>query len=415
MKIIVAPSGKQHSFRTAEALWNKGRLFKYITTIYDKPWSLTRLVKHLLHGDLRKKCASHRDNNLPDGKVAQFCEWEALLRLFLSKFPSIYKHFPHIYDWLHDRFGRRVAHYAIRNNVDAVIMYDTNANECFRILKEKAPHIKRILDVSIANRIWMKQNYIKDIESTHDDGLRKEQVFLWDETNIKRYAEEFELSQYFLVGSDMVKRSLMYNGVKENQVWLARYGVDVSKFKFIQKAEITMPLKLLFVGQVNYRKGMHHLLKVISQFPQKQVELYLAGAYDTNATFYTEYKGKDNIHFLGFVTRDILASLYQECHVFVFPTLGEGYAMVLLEALSCGMPCIVSNHAGGNEAIIDGKNGFEFPAGNDEALREKIQWFIDNPKELPRMSIESRKSVEHQTWEDYYRMVNDAIDNMIDK
>lgn len=412
MKIIVAPQGKQHSFRTAEGLYSQGRLFKYITTIYDRPGSLTRIVKHLLRGNLKKKCASHRDNNLPDDMVVQFCEREALLRLLLSKFPSFYKRFPHFYDWLHDRFGKHVAEYAIRHNVDAVIMYDTNANACFRILKENAPHIKRILDVSIANRIWMKQNYTKDIEQTHDDGLRQEQHILWDERNIIRYKEEFELSQYFLVGSKMVERSLLFSGVKAEQVFLARYGVDVSKFQFIPKKDISLPLKLLFVGQVNYRKGIHHLLKVVSEFAQDKIELFLAGAYNPDAPFYNLYKNRTNIHFLGFVTRDALAALYQECDVFVFPTLGEGYAMVVLEALSCGMPCIVSDLAGGNEAILEGKNGFEFHAGDDEALKSKIQWFIDNPGELPRMSLESRKSVEQQTWNDYYDMLNKAINKI---
>ena len=71
MDIIVAHEGKQHSFRTAEALLQKGYLFKYITTIYDKPFSLTRIVKYLLRGDAKKKCASHRDEALPDDMVLQ--------------------------------------------------------------------------------------------------------------------------------------------------------------------------------------------------------------------------------------------------------------------------------------------------------------------------------------------------------
>lgn len=415
MKIIVAHEGKQHSFRTAEALLQKGYLFKYITTIYDKPFSLTRIVKHILRGDAKKKCASHRTNAIPDDMVLQYCEWKGLLRLFLSKIPSLYKHFSHYYDWLHDCFGKKVAEYAIKNNVDAVIMYDTNANECWKILKERAPQIKRIQDVSIANRLFMKENFIKDIKQTGDENIKEEQIELWDEDNCKRYLEEIKDSEYFLIASNVVKRSMMFSGVKENQMFLAPYGVDFNKFEFIQKQPLKSPLKLVYVGQVNYRKGIHHLLKVMDRFDESQVELYLAGGYSKSTPIYQEYKSKKNVHFLGFVTRDVLASLYQKSDVFVFPTLGEGYGLVILEALSCGVPCIVSDLAGGDDAIIEGINGFKFKAGNDDELYSKIKWFLDNPQQLPLFSVNSRKSVEKQTWQSYYDCVVKAVENILNK
>ena len=413
MKIIVAHEGKQHSFRTAEALLQKGYLCRYITTIYDKPFSLTRIVKYLLHGDAKKKCASHRDEALPDNMVLQYCEWKGLLRLFLSKIPALYKHFPHFYDWLHDSFGRRVAEYAIRNNVDAVIMYDTNANECWKILKEKAPWIKRIQDVSIANRLFMKENFIKDIELTHDNNIKVEQAELWDDNNCKRYLEEIQDSEYFLIASNVVKRSMIFSGVKEKQLFMAPYGVDFNKFNFVPKQTLQQPLKLVYVGQVNYRKGIHHLLKVMDSFNENEVELFLAGGYTDTTPFYLQYKDRKNIHFLGFVTRDVLASLYQKCDVFVFPTLGEGYGLVILEALSCGVPCIVSDLAGGDDAIIEWYNGFKFEAGNDNDLKNKIQWFLDNPNKLPEYSLNSRKSVEKQTWQSYYDCVVKAVETIV--
>lgn len=412
MKIIVAHEGKQHSFRTAEALLQKGYLYKYITTIYDKPHSLTRVVKHLLRGDAKKKCASHRTDAIPDDIIVQYCEGKGLLRLFLSKIPFLYRHFPHYYDRLHDSFGRKVAEYAINNHVDAVIMYDTNANECWKILKKRAPHIKRILDVSIANRLFMKENFIKDMEQTHDQNIKEEQIELWNENNCKRYLEEINDSQYFLIASNVVKRSMIFSGVKEEQMFIAPYGVDCRKFDFIQKQPLKLPLKLVYVGQVTYRKGIHHLLKVMDRFSDKDVELYLAGGYSEATPFVQEYKNRKNIHFLGFVTSDVLAALYQKSDVFVFPTLGEGYGMVVLEALSCGVPCIVSDLAGGDDAIIDGYNGFKFKAGDDNDLYEKIQCFMANPNKLLEYSMNSRKSVEKQTWQSYFNSVIQAIETI---
>ena len=66
------------------------------------------------------------------------------------------------------------------------------------------------------------------------------------------------------------------------------------------------------------------------------------------------------------MTHDILAQYYQDSDVFVFPTLGEGFGMVVLEAMSCGLPVIITDIAGGNDAITDGVDGFEFVAGDDK-------------------------------------------------
>lgn len=406
MKIIVAHEGKQHSFRTAEAFYRNGSLFKYITTVYDKPWSLTRLTKLFLRGNAKKKSSSRKSSMLENEFVLQFCEFEGLLLLLLRRISILSSFVPVYNNWLHNRFGKKVAYFAIKHNVDAVIMYDGNCNKCWEILKRKAPGIKRIMDVSIANRLFLKKVYERDIAITQNYNLQKEQFFLWNSINLSRFKKEIEDSDFFLAGSNMVKRSLLYSGVESDKIFIVPYGVNINKFSFHNKVMIKGPLKLVFVGQLLYRKGIHHLLSVVSSFPIEKVELYIAGSYDKNSDTYKKYKCYSNIHFLGFVTRDILSDLYVKSDVFVLPSLGEGLALVVLEALSSGVPCIVSDMTGANDLIEDGKNGFVFEASNDEQLKEKIQWFIDNPQKIPEMSEYSRKSVINQTWESYY---NNAV------
>lgn len=412
MKIIVAHEGKQHSFRTAEALYQKGYLFKYITTVYDRPHSLTNILKRFLKGNAQKKCASRKTEAFPNEYVIQFDEWKELLLLFMYKVPFLKRFSLVFWDKLHDSFGKKVALFAIKNNVDAVIMYDSMCNKCWQILKEKAPHIKRIMDVSIANRLFMKENFIHDMEQTGDKEIMNEQSDLWIPYFINRYLEEIQLSNYFLVASNMVKRSMMFSGITENQIFMAPYGVDSQKFNYIPKHEIDKPLKLIYVGQISYRKGIHHLLKVIRTFPENSIEIFLAGDYNEKNPLFLQYKEYNNIHFLGFITRDILSQYYQKADVFVFPTIGEGYGLVILEALSCGLPCIVSDLAGGNDAIINGYNGFEFKAGDDNDLKQKIQWFLDHPNSLPQLSKNSRESIQKQTWNLYFENVAHAIEKI---
>jgi glycosyltransferase involved in cell wall biosynthesis len=105
----------------------------------------------------------------------------------------------------------------------------------------------------------------------------------------------------------------------------------------------------------------------------------------------------------------MLAMLYQESDVFVFPTLGEGFGLVVLESLSCGVPVICSDLAGGNDAIIDGYNGFVFEGLDENKLKQTIEWFIQNRHELTQMSENARKTALNYTWEHYYDRLNAAI------
>ena len=89
--------------------------------------------------------------------------------------------------------------------------------------------------------------------------------------------------------------------------------------------------------------------------------------------------------------------------------------MVVLEAMSCGLPVIITDVAGGNDAITDGVDGFEFEAGNDDQLFEKIKWFIDHKSELPKMAEAARKKAERYTWDIYSERLQSTIDEIMEE
>lgn len=414
MKVIVAHPGKQHSYKTAEALYENNLLCKYITTVYNKPSIISKLINLFFPKFIKDKFNQRRSEILPDYIVDTQCALLGLILLYIYKLPINKKIIDYFYRKVEDNFGLKVAKIAIKMNVDAVIMYDTTCNECFKYLKNKAPHIKRIQDVSIANRLFMKDNYIKDIVKTKTNGLKKEQIHLWDEKNIFRYKEEIELSQYFIVASEMSKRSIIYTTKQNKNIYVIPYGVTNKFFKSSVSTKIhTSPLKLIYVGLICYRKGLHHLLPLVSHFFKDTVELTLVGYYHPNNSLYKTYKDYPNIKFTGQINHKELYKYYQEADVFVFPTLGEGYGLVILEALSCGIPCIVSNLAGGDDAIENGKNGFVFEGGNDSDLIDKIQWFIDHPNQLKEMSNYCKNVAKQYTWERYGQKLCDTVKDII--
>lgn len=414
MKVIVAHPGKQHSFQTAQALKRTGDLFAYITTIYDRRGSLTNFLNNrILKGDVKKKGSGRHCEELQNKEVIQFCEFRSLMNLLVSKMqlPSKFKIWMN--DALADSFGRKVAKYAIKNNVDAVIMYDCTSNSCFKILKKKAPNIKCILDMSISHRAYLKEIYQKDIRKYNVTTFQKEQSFLWDMNNMRRYVEETKYPDAFLVASEIVKYSIRVQGIEENKIFRVPYGVDCTKFDYKKRGELKKPLQLIFVGQVNHRKGIHHLLHVMEHFSENEVIVKVVGSIDKKSYLYTEFCNSSNIEFCGFVTRDRIATLYKESDVFVLPTFGEGFALVILEALSCGLPVITTQFAGGNDAIQTGKNGIEYDALNEGELEKAIRWFIEHPQKFPEMSTAARETAEQYTWENYYEQVSRAVNDIV--
>lgn len=413
-KIIVAHPLKQHSFHTAIALEKEGMLYKYITTTYVSKKSVTGKLLRILKGNTLKKAKSRTCKEI-DNKVIQFMEIHNLIYLAMLRIPFL-KRFRRWYiRKVIDSFGIKVAKFSIKNKVDAVIMYDTTALTCFRYLEKNAPNIKRILDVSMFTYKYMKKNLEEDLKKNGVVHHKEESDFLWNDKIMGERDEEINLSQYFIGASNAVKESLKYCGVNDDRIYVVPYGVEMGKFEFIPKKEIKLPLKLLFVGQVNYRKGVHHLLEVVSSMSKDMVELYLAGGIDKNIKFLDQYKKFNNIFFKGFITRDKLPQLYQECDVFVFPSLGEGYGLVVLEALSCGLPCIVSDQVGGADAISNYINGFKYKLGNNEELKQRIEWFIDNPKKIEKMSQNARESIKHLDWNNYYKNLYKITNDIINK
>lgn len=414
MKVIVAHPSKQHSFYTAIALKKSGVLFRYITSVYDKKNTWVHFLKNCLSSKNQNKASTRKISQLDDSDVLIFNELSALLILCIRRVPFLNRIlYNKIFVWRRKKFGRAVAKYAIRNNVDAVIMYDSTAVECFALLKSEAPHIKRILDVSISHRLFMKKNFEIDMAQTQNIQIMKEEAILWDENLMRDYIQEVKDSDYFFSPSQIVKKSLVYAGANENAIKIIPYGVNVEQFLFRKKKVHSHPLKLLYVGQITHRKGMHHLLKIISAMPSSQIMLALAGDYSKTSELYLQYKKCENIQFLGFVTRNILAEFYQNCDLFVFPTLGEGYGLVVLEALSTGTPVLSSNLAGGNDIIKDGYNGFVFQGGDDEGLRRLLSFLIENMNIIPAMSENARTSVMNMSWDTYYSKIQKAINEIV--
>lgn len=413
MKIIVAHPGTQHSFRLADALKKENMLFKYMTTVYDKESSLLmKITKKLIKGDNLKRANGRKCDGLEDSDVIQFCEAMGLVELLILR---VFKN-KKLYFWIRkkktDLFGKKVARYAIKQNVDMVIMYDTHELACFELLNKKAPHIKRVVDYSSATSAYMKKIYDEDIKVSKNNNILNEISHLCDNKSLNETTRSISLTHFFLVPSEFVKKSIEYYGENEKNIFIVPYGCNINK-KESEKKECFEGLEFLYVGQVTYRKGVHHLIRAFNELNYDNIRLNIVGKVDSDSDIYIEGSKNKNIKFKGFVTHDRMIGIYENARVFILPSLSEGMSLSIIEAMGCNLPVICTQNSGVNGIVKDYENGFIIEPSNVEQLKEKITWFIENDNKIKLMGENAKKESLKYTWNTYNKNIVDVIREII--
>jgi len=162
--------------------------------------------------------------------------------------------------------------------------------------------------------------------------------------------------------------------------------------------------KLLFVGGIEPRKGLHYLIRALS-LTNEDVEVTIAGAGYLGRRYEAYLKNmiaklnvQKQVKFLGIVDEKEKWKLYRSSDIFVLPSIHEALGLVILEAMSVGLPVIASNVGGIPEIVKDGFNGLLFEPRNSRDLAEKIGTLLNDSGMRERIGRNARRSVPGKTW-----------------
>jgi starch synthase len=222
---------------------------------------------------------------------------------------------------------------------------------------------------------------------------------------MRRMEREFELADTILVPSRVALRSFEKAGYGERTV-VVNAGVD--HHFFVPPSE-TVPrdiFRVCYAGRVELLKGIPYLLQAWNHLDLPLAELVLIGEVAPEMSRIIGQWALPSVRFLGFQPPLELAKWYRASHLFVFPSVNEGLARVLLEAMSSGLPVIATERSGADDCITSGVEGNVVPARNVEALAEAILWHFQNPEASAAMGKAARTRIEHQfTLPDYAERV----------
>jgi len=222
---------------------------------------------------------------------------------------------------------------------------------------------------------------------------------------LQQKRKEMELADVVLAPSTFVLQTIR-RFLPKKRVALAPYGVDLAFWYPSAMPRDEGPLRFLYAGQISIQKGIPVLLEAWRKADLKAAQLELVGAWCLAAE--RRRSLAPSIKVIGPCSSGGLRNRYQSADVFVFPSFFDGFGLVLLEALACGLPVITTDATGGADILCD-KTGKILSAGDVDALVDSLRWFAANREQLSSMRCAARARAETGSWERYRRRVSEAV------
>jgi glycosyltransferase involved in cell wall biosynthesis len=226
-----------------------------------------------------------------------------------------------------------------------------------------------------------------------------------------RRVREYETADAILCPSHFVKDSFTGEGFPGDRIFVVPYGLSLQN----RAAPVRRPdgvFRVLYVGQLGVRKGLRYLFDAFTRLRHPKKELWIVGPRNRQ-TGIEGIKPPEGTHFAGVLKGEELARAYLDAGIFVLPTIEEGLALVIGEALSFGLPVITTVNSGGADLFQDGREGFLVPIRSSGALAEKMQQLADDPALRLQMAGAARaRASELNGWETAGAKLIDALQRM---
>ena len=200
-----------------------------------------------------------------------------------------------------------------------------------------------------------------------------------------------------------------------------RFGSPVSAAQVSERAEHPGPLRVLFLGNVIRRKGLHILIKALPGLPTGSVTLDVVGSLTADPAYarhiYEQVIGLgllESVSFRGILEEAELRRVMLESDLLVVPSSYEGFGIVYLEGMAFGLPAIGTTAGAAGEIIAHGENGYLIEPGDSAPLTRHLAALHSDRKLLSRLSLAALKRYSEQPgWEETATRVHQFLIEMI--
>lgn len=316
-------------------------------------------------GILRSFLFSHRLSSFPNREWAfNFWAKEYIMHLLIRSVPDRLQE--HLFPVLHDYWDWRAAGHLAETQLVHVMLHGTSR----RVLRRAREQGSVIVGEAINTHPQNLYSVMNREYAACGIPPRTTMARQW-----QRLEQEIESCDWLLTPSPFVSRTYIERGFPANRIICIPYAANTKIFEPPSdwRHREVGPMSVVCVAQVIPRKGIHYLLQAWRNMglPANQATLRIIGHIADNMAWITRGL-PPGVEFIGTADRAGVIRELQAASVFVLPTLEEGFAVSILEAMSAGCAVVTTPASGAESIIINGQNGLIIMERDVDGLAESL-------------------------------------------
>ena len=393
--LLAFPSSNQNVRADLHALQGAGMLTLFCTTI---AWRHGRALFDILPRSIRQEFARRAFDGIDPARISTFPARE-VVRLMASRL-GISALTRHETGWasvdrVSKEFDRHVAHLIRRRGLDAaaVYAYEYAALRSFEAAAERG--MRRFYELPTG--YWRAGLKILTEERERNPDWAQTLDLLQDSVQKREHKDaEIRAADHIVVPSRFVRETLREHPDIKATIDIIPYGAPDIRPRVPRGPSRADKLRLLYVGNLTQLKGISYLFCAMRAL-RGAATLTLVGAKPgIDCPKLTAALKEHN--WLGAVPHQRVLEIMAQHDVLVFPTLFDGFGLVILEAMARGLAVITTPHAGGSSVIDDGKDGFVVPIRDADAIARCVLELSDDRERLSAMGAAALKKAELLSW-----------------
>lgn len=301
---------------------------------------------------------------------------------------------------------RKVASYVTQkaDEINAVYCYEDCAVETFEVAQKIGK--KKIFDLPIG--YWRAMRKLLEEERvSRPDWAITLGGFNDSDKKLNRKDRELAAADKIYVASTFTKNTLKDYPGKLADIEVIPYGFPPANDARVFEPIDGRKIKLLFVGGLSQRKGIANVFEAVEGLEDK-IELTVVGRGNIEGCDALR-NALSKVTYIPSLPHDEVLKLMSTQDLFLFPSLFEGFGLVITEAMSQGTPAIVTDRTCGPDMMTHGVDGWIVEAGSSESLRTQILELIENPQKITDAGRAAIETAKQRPWSKYEEELAESV------
>ena len=404
MIVMGHPTGNANSRHAARALAEAGLLSEFHTTL---TWKNHGIASQVLPAALRRELERRTWPDLPP-ELLRTSPWREAARLAFGKGGRGTPRWCDV-DAVYGALDRKMAGALAKPGVRGVYAYEDGAVASFREARRRG--MRTLYDLPIA--YWRTLHRLSAEEAEREPAWAATLTALGDgPEKLARKEEELCLADRVFVASSYSALTLQ-GEIAPEKVTVIPYGSGTEGSAIVSRPEAG-PLRVLYVGSLSQRKGISYLFSAL-EATGGGCEATVIGRKVTErpCAALDAALGRPGLRWIPSLPHAQILAEMDRHDVLVFPSLFEGFGLVIPEAMSRGMAVIATPHTAAPDLIEEGKDGFIVPIRSAEAIAARLEVLRADRDSLRAVGAAAREKAGLLRWETYRSRIAAAVTEAI--